>query len=456
MRQLKIGTSSVRGVVGESITPELIVNFACAFGTYCDGGLVVIGRDTRQSSTMLRASVLSSLISCGCKIVDLGVCPTPMVSFAVRELNAAGGLSITGSHNDSRWNALKFIGPDGALLNAVNTEEVLDIYHAAEFTRVTWDRLHAWTPAPEIFDRYLEHLLAALNVEKIRKGKFRVAMDFCNGTSAPAAARLLDALGCTLIPLNEDPSGEFAHPPAPSPANMRQLAALLRYLEADLGAAINIDGDRLGFVTASGVPLSEEHTFPLVADYLLSRRPGPVVTNLSTSRMIDEVARVYEQPVIRTMIGEGFVMDKALAERAAAAGEGSGGVAVLPTAASFDGLLVLGTVLEAMAVTGESLQGLADRLPQFFMRKGTVTCAPGMIYQVLEDFRANFPGEKIDFTEGVRVEWPDAWLHLRASNTEPLLRLVLEADDAERADELFEEVMAHVHRIAFGNVSRSG
>jgi phosphomannomutase len=456
MRQLKIGTSSVRGVVGESITPELIVDFACAFGSYCDGGTVVIGRDTRQSSHMLRAAVLSSLISCGCRVVDLGVCPTPMVSFAVRELGAAGGLSITGSHNDSRWNALKFIGPDGALLNAVNTEELLDIYHAAEFTRVAWEQLHAWTPAPDIFNRYLDHLLAALDVERIRAKKFRVAMDFCNGTGAPVAARLLEALGCTLIPLNEDPSSEFAHPPAPSPANMRQLAALLRYLEADLGAAINIDGDRIGFVTAEGKPLSEEHTFPLVADYLLSRHSAPVVTNLSTSRMIDEVAGRYAQPVIRTMIGEGFVVDKGLAERAVVAGEGSGGVAVLAGAATFDGFLVLGTVLEAMASTGASLQGLADRLPAFYMRKGTMSCDPGVIYQVLDGFRASYAGEKVDLTEGFRAEWHDAWIHLRASNTEPLLRLVVEADSAARADELFEEVMAFAHRIAFGNVSRNG
>lgn len=457
MRQLKIGTSSVRGVVGASLTPELIVDFACAFGTYCDGGTVVIGRDTRQSSVMLRAAVLSSLISSGCQVVDLGVCPTPMISFAIRELRATGGLSITGSHNDSRWNALKLIGTDGTLLNAVNTEEVLDIYHAADYTRVPWDGLQTLAPVPDILDRYITHLLSALDVERIRAGKFRVAMDFCNGTCAPIAARFLHELGVTLIPLNEEASSEFAHAPAPSATNMRQLAALLRYLEADLGAAINIDGDRIGFVTASGVPLSEEHTFPLVANYLLSHRPGPVVTNLSTSRMIDEVARCFQQPVLRTFIGEGYVVDRALAERAVAGGEGSGGVAILPASHTFDGLLTLGTVLEAMAATGESLAALADRLPQFFMRKGTLACPPDQIYQVLEGFRDAFPTQPIDCTEGVRVSWDDgAWLHLRASNTEPLLRVIVEAPDATRADLLFDDVMAHAHRMAFGNVGQNG
>jgi len=456
MRQLKIGTSSVRGVVGETITPELIVDFACAFGTYCDGGTVVIGRDTRQSSTMLRAAVLSSLLSTGCHVIDLGVTPTPIISFAVQELQAAGGLSITGSHNDSRWNALKFLGPDGMLLNAVNSEEVLDIYHAAEFTRVPWDGLQQWTTAPDMLDRYLAHLLAALDVERISQQHFRVAVDFCNGTAAPVVSRLLEALGCTLIPLNEEPDSEFAHPPAPTTGNMRQLAALLRYVDADLGAAINIDGDRIGFVTAAGVPLSEEHTFPLLADYLLSRHPGPVVTNLSTSRMIDEVARGYGQPVIRTLIGEGHVVDRALAEHAAVAGEGSGGVAVPPTAVTFDGFLVLGKVLEAMAVTGESLEALADRLPLFAIRKGTLACPPDQVYQVLEGFRTAFPNQTVDLTEGIRVEWDDAWLHLRASNTEPLLRIIVEATRAARAEELFDETMAQAQRMAFGNVTRVG
>lgn len=456
MRQLKIGTSSVRGVVGETLTPELLVDFACAFGTYCDGGTVVIGRDTRQSSTMLRAAALSSLLSTGCKVIDLGISATPLVSFAVRELRAAGGLSITGSHNDSRWNALKFIGPDGSLLNAVNSEELLDIYHATEFTRVPWDHLQPWTPAPDLLERYLQHLLTALDVERIRAQHFRVAMDFCNGTGATVAVPLLEALGCTLIPLNEEPGSEFAHPPAPTAANMRQLAALLRYLDADLGAAINIDGDRIGFVTAAGEPLSEEHTFPLVAEHLLSRTPGPVVTNLSTSRMIDEVARSYGQSVIRTLIGEGHVVDKALAEHAVIAGEGSGGVAMPPASATFDGFLALGAVLEAMAATGESLAALADRLPQYFMRKGTLACSPDIVYQVLDGFRESFPGQAMNLTEGIRVDWEDAWLHIRASNTEPLLRIIVEATEATRADAIFNEVTTNAHRMAFGNVTRVG
>ncbi|HXK60548.1 MAG TPA: phosphoglucosamine mutase [Acidobacteriota bacterium] len=315
MRQLKIGTSWVRGVVGEALTPELVVNFACAFGTWCDGGPVVIGRDTRRSSAALRAATLAGLISAGCEVIDLGVAPTPLVSFAVREMGIAGGISITGSHNDTKWNALKFLGPDGALLNAVKSEELLDIYHASQFLLAPWDKLHPVdTNTEKLIDRYLEHLLSVLDVDAIRRRPTRIVVDFCNGTCAPIASRFLKELNCTLLPLNEEPSGEFAHPPAPSAVNMRQLASLMRCLQADFGAALNIDGDRIGFVTGEGVALSEEHTLPLTARIRLRRRPGPVVTNFSTSRMVEEVAAQYGQTVIRTAVGESHVIDQGLAE----------------------------------------------------------------------------------------------------------------------------------------------
>ncbi len=455
MRQLKIGTSSVRGVVGESLTPELLVDFASAFGTYCDGGTVVIGRDTRRSSGMLRAAALSSLLSAGCHVLDLGVVPTPLVSFALRELGAAGGLSITGSHNDSRWNAYKFLGADGALLNAVNSEELLDIYHARDFIRAPWDGLRGWEPASEDLPaRYLDHILASLDVEAISARNFRVAVDFCNGAGLPVVARLLGELGCTLIPLNEEPDGIFAHAPAPTAANMRQLAALMKHLQVDLGAAINIDGDRIGFVTAEGEPLTEEHTLPLVAAHMLARQPGPVVTNLSTSRMVDTVAEAAGQPVVRTMIGEGHVMGRAQAERAVLAGEGSGGVSLLPIATTFDAFLTLGLVLEAMAASSEPLAALADRLPRYAVRKGTVSCPPNLVYHVLEGFHDHYRRAHLDLTEGVHAAWHDGWIHVRASNTEPLLRIVAEADSDARADKLFDEAMTFVSQAAFVTAGR--
>ncbi|HYK88544.1 MAG TPA: phosphoglucosamine mutase [Acidobacteriota bacterium] len=451
MKELKIGTSWVRGVVGDALTPELIVNFACAFGTWCDGGAVVIGRDTRRSSATLRAATIAGLLSTGCEVIDMGVCPSPVLSFAVRELGADGGISITGSHNDARWNALKFIGPDGALLNAVKSEEVIDLYHGSSFLLAPWDKIKPVAADNRVLERYLEHLLVALDVELIRARHFRVAVDFCNGACAPIAARFLERLGCTLLPVNEELTGEFPHPPAPSVANMRQLASILRWLPADIGAAINVDGDRIGLVTSGGVALSEEYTLPLAAGIRLKRRPGPVATNLSTSSMIEVVARELGQKVIRTSVGESHVIDEGLAEGAVLAGEGSGGVAALPSTMTFDALLTLGFILEQMALCGESLASLVDRLPRYVMRKRQMGCQPNLIYKVLDRFRVRYADQSPNCTDGVRVAWSDAWLHVRASNTEPLLRIIVEADAAERADSILDDAMTFAHRITYGH-----
>ena len=446
MRQLKIGTASVRGVVGEALTPELIAGFACAFGTWCDGRAVVIGRDTRGSSAMLRAAATAGLAATGCEVIDLGLCGTPLVSFAVRELGADGGLSITGSHNDAEWNALKFVGPDGALLDPVKSEELLDIYHASHFRLVPWERLRPAGAAVELEDRYLSHLLCALDGEAIRRRGFKVAVDLCNGPLGPLARRFLDALGCGYFPINEEPSGLFSHQPAPSADSLGALAAHTRSCGADLGAGLNVDGDRLGLTTAASVALSEEVGLPLAAMARLRRRPGPVVTNLSTSSMVEGVARAAGQPVLRSPVGESHVIDQGLAENAVLAGEGNGGVAVLPTSMTFDALLTLGLVLEEMAVTAASLSELTDRLPRLSLYKQELPCPPNVVYRIVESFRARHAEAGADCSDGVRVAFPDGWLHVRASNTEPLLRLIAEATSAERARVLIDEAVAHARQ----------
>jgi len=425
------------------------VNFACAFGSWCDGGAVVIARDTRRSSVVFRAAAAAGLLSTGAEVIDLGVASTPLVSFAVRELGANGGISISGSHNDARWNALKFIGPDGALLNAVKSGELLDLYHTASFNRAPWNLVKPACEPADVSGRYLDHLLANLDVEPIRNKGFRVAVDFCNGSAGIVAKRFLSALGCRLLPINEEPNGEFAHPPAPTVANMRQLAALMRYLQADLGAALNVDGDRVAFVTDGGTPLSEEFALPLAAMARLRSRPGTVVTNLSSSGMVEAVAESFGQPVVRAPVGESHVVDLGLAEAAVLVGEGSGGVAALPASMTFDGLLTLGLVLEEMAVSGSRVEVLVEGLPRFVMVKRQLPCPPNLVYKVLDRFRGQYATQEPDTTDGVRVAWPDAWLHVRASNTEPLLRIIGEARESGRAREVVDEALAFARRLTY-------
>jgi phosphomannomutase len=443
MRDLKIGTSWVRGVVGEALTPELAIGFARAFGTWIDGGPVLLGRDTRRSSTMIGSAVVSGLLASGCEVFDLGLSSTPLVSFAVREMGAGGGISVTGSHNDARWNALKFIGPDGALLNSVKSEELLDIYHAASFLSTTSAVRRPRSAPEDLTDRYVEYLLSILNAEPIRKRRYRVAVDFCSGPLASPTSLFLDRLNCVLVPLNANPSGIFPRPPAPSARNMAQLAETTLQARAALGAAMNVDGDRVAFVTEAGRPLSEEMTLPLATMNRLRRRPGSVVTNLSTSSQVEHVARAYGQTVMRTPVGESHVVDRGLEEGAVLSGEGSGGIAVLPVAMTFDAILTLGQVLELMTEGDATATALVAEIPETHMRKGEVRCQAPDAYRAMERFRLRFRNRDAVTLDGVRVDWEDgAWVHVRVSKTEPVIRVISEAPDPVRADRVFTECMA--------------
>jgi phosphomannomutase len=278
-----------------------------------------------------------------------------------------------------------------------------------------------------------------------------VAVDFNNGSCGAIASRFLASLHCTLLPVNDEPTGEFAHPPAPTAANMRQIATLARCFGADLGAALNVDGDRIGFVTAEGQALSEEYSLPLAALPRLRRRPGPVVTSFSTSGMVEALARAYGQRVVRGPVGESQIVDLGRAEGAVLAGEGSGGVAVLPLDVVYDGLLTLGLVLEEMATSGRSLATLAGGFPSLCMRKRELPCPPNLVYKVLDRFRRHHVADAPDCTDGVRLAWDDAWLHVRASGTEPLLRIIAEAPSPERADALVDGATVFARRITFGH-----
>jgi phosphomannomutase len=232
---------------------------------------------------------------------------------------------------------------------------------------------------------------------------------------------------------------------------MRQIATLAPLFGADLGAALNVDGDRIGFVTGEGTALSEEYSLPLVVTPRLRRRPGPVVTSYSTSGMVEALARSHGQRVIRGPVGESHVVDLGLAEEAVLAGEGSGGIAILPLGVAYDGLLALGLVLEEMATSGRSLAELVEGLPRLFMRKQELPCPPTLVYRVIERFRRHHAGDAPDCTDGVRLSWHDAWLHVRASGTEPLLRIIAEAPTPERAEALVDEAAVLARRITFGH-----
>ena len=439
MEPLKIGITGVRGVVGQTLTPELVVRFAEAFGAYVDGGRVLVCRDPRPSGPMLQAAVTSGLLAVGCEVSDLGVCPTPSLQLAVARLGARGGISITGGHNPPEWNALKFVRGDGLYLSAIQGEELLDLFHQGAVARVGWDRIATRVLEEDAIEAHLAALLARFESPALHARRLRVAVDCGNGSCARLFPRWLERLGCEVLPINDDPSLPFPRLPEPSIATASQARAVVRAGHADLGLVLDADGERLSLVDERGRALSEELTLPLAAEAALARRVGPIVTNVSTSAVVDRVAARHGASVVRTPVGQAFVSEAILEHAAVLGGEGNGGVAVPELHATHDSAAAAGLLLEHLARTGEPLSALADALPALVVRKLALQLAPGLLFSALSAFRdavAETEGASVDQTDGVKLAWPDGWVHVRASNTQSLLRVIAEAETAGRAQEL--------------------
>lgn len=451
MKRLKVGLSGVRGVVGETLTPGLAVDFASAFGTFCGGGRVLVGRDTRPSGPMLRAAAVSALLASGCDVTDLGVCPTPVLQYLIRRLKARGGISITAGHNGAEWNALTFLGGDGAYLDEFQGGEVLDLYHLEKFAQPPVEKLGRIRPAPrEPAAPYFKALRRFIETEAVRRAGFKVVIDPCNGAAAGYVDEFCRALGCELVPVNDQPTGVFPHDPEPRPRNAAEVASIVRITSSQAGFLLNSDGSRLSCVAEDGETLSEEYAFPIIADYILGRRRGPVVTNLSTSRMIEDVARRHGCPVVRARVGQSPVIQALLAEDGVLAGDGSGSAAVPAFQPAFDAFLMIGLILEAMAARKATLGELARGLPKYHIVKDKVACPPERVHTVVQDVRSLFPGRTLSLFDGVRVEDEDGWVHVRASATEPMIRVIVEDKSLDKAQAEMERVVLFVAGRAAG------
>jgi phosphomannomutase len=438
MKPLKIGITGVRGVVGETFTPELAVAFAQAFGTYLDGGRILVCRDTRPSGPMVRAAVLGGLMAAGCEVVDLGVCPTPSMQLAVVRAGAEGGIAITAGHNPSQWNALKFVRADGLYLNPSQAEELLDIFHQGEFTKATWDKVSRRVEEADAVEGHVETLLNSFDAGAIRARRLRVAVDCCNGACSLLSPRWLEELGCEALAVNDDPAAPFPHSPEPKPETMAQLRAVVKAGRADVGFAHDADGERLGVVTEKGIPLSEESTLVLAAEILLPRRPGTVVTNVSTSGAVELVAARHGSTVVRVPVGQAYISEAMIETGAVLGGEGSGGVSLPFVHPTHDSAAAVGLILEHLALSGEPLSEVAARLPRLSMLKHNVEVEPKQLYSLLQHLRAEVEREAFahDLTDGIKFEASGGWLHARASNTESMIRLIAEAADEHTARDL--------------------
>jgi phosphomannomutase len=440
MNSLKIGISGIRGVVGETFTPELAVGFAQAFGTYLDSGRILVCRDTRASGPMVRAAVLAGLLATGCEAVDLGICPTPSLQLAVPWLAASGGISITAGHNPEPWNALKFVRGDGLYLNSSQADELLDLFHQAEFAKATWEEIKIKVEERDALTHHLEALADAFDVEAVRARRLKVAVDCCNSSCSLLSPRWLAHMGCEVLAVNDDPTAPFPHAPEPRRQTMAQLRALVRAGRADIGFAHDADGERLGIVTEEGEILPEEATLLVASEIQLRRETGALVTNVSTTGAIERVAARYGANVVRTPVGQAFISEAMVESRAVLGGEGSGGVVVPRVQMTHDSAAAVGLILEHMARTGERISELAAGLPRLSMLKHNVAVEPNRIHSLLQRLYEELEreGEEYDQTDGIKITRPDGWVHVRVSNTESLIRIIAEAETEERARELLD------------------
>lgn len=442
---LKIGVSGIRGVVGEFLTPGLACGFAQAFGTYAGAGRVVIGRDTRRSGAMLEHAVTCGLLAAGCDVVRVGVLPTPTIQMYVAATGARGGIALTASHNPPEYNALKLFNGSGEFFNQFERAELIDLYHQADFHQAGNSAIGRLTeeyrtPSRMHFERVLKHVAR----DRIRARRFKVALDGVNGAGSMLSPYFLtEELGCELHAISVDPTQPFPREAEPLPRNLGELARLMRETGAEAGFAQDPDGDRLAVALPGGTLIDNDEVLALVVDAVLARVPGDVAVNLTTSSLIDDVAAWHGRRVYRTAVGEANVVDRMKSVQAVIGGEGSNGGIIFPSVHycrdSYTGMAFL---LDRMAETGLTLPQLVDRFPKYTRLGSKVLFRHGRLGAIFQSFERSFPGARLDRSDGLKVLYDDAWLHVRASNTEPLVRLAVESRDAARAGALFERAQS--------------
>jgi phosphomannomutase len=439
-----VSVSGVRGRVGEALTPEVIAKFAAGFGAWAiarhhANDVIVVGRDSRVSGPMFHRAVIAALQSVGAHVVDVGVVPTPTVQLAVEHHHAAGGLAITASHNPIEWNALKFIGPSGLFLDR---DEGAEMRAAVEgdIPRASWDRIGVVEQDDAAIDRHIDMVLRLpfLDVAGIRARRFRVALDCVRGAGGLFMPRLLDALGCSVDAINLEADGRFPRPPEPVAENLGALEALVRSSGAVVGFAVDPDVDRLALVSDEGKAIGEDYTLALAARVVLAHRPGPVVTNLSTSRIVDDVAEQAGREVVRAPVGEVNVATRMRSERASIGGEGNGGVILSEMHLGRDAPVGAALILQLLHESNRSLSAIVAEYPRYAIVKEKLDRPDAPLDTVYDALRGVFADAAVDMQDGLRLTWRDRWMHVRPSGTEPIVRVIAEAPTDGEARELIQ------------------
>lgn len=447
-QELIISVSGMRGIIGENLTPAIAAEYGCAFGSFLKGQAdpgaakpsVCIGRDSRVSGPMLASAVMAGLCSVGVEAIDLGLVTTPSVGIMLRHLGCQGGVIITASHNPIPYNGIKLLLDNGMAPPPEKAARIRQCYFDKQFSFVASPECGRVAVNSETDHVHIQKVLAVVQSQQIARRKYKIALDSVNGAGAPIAKKLLAQLGCDVVAINDEPTGLFAHEPEPTAANLGGLCECVREAGADIGFAQDPDADRLAIVDENGTYIGEEYTLALAAKYVYSSQSGPAAANLSTSRMIDDVAKAAGGHVIRTPVGEANVASAMLQSNCIIGGEGNGGVIDLRIGPIRDSLVAMALVLQLMAETGKTVSELVQEIGSYCMHKDKFSADASQAGRIIDLTKQRFADAALNTSDGCRFDFDDGWVHLRTSNTEPVMRIIVEANDEAAASHYIDAV----------------
>ncbi|MFP6575479.1 MAG: phosphoglucosamine mutase [Pirellulaceae bacterium] len=447
MSKLIVSVSGIRGVVGKNLTSETVQRFTLAVSAVLEAGPLIVTRDGRANGVELAEDVCRTLASSGRNVIDGGIAATPTTGVLIRELQAAGGIQISASHNPIQYNGLKLFDQTGRLLTAQRGEQVREIYQQAAEPSLSGDNPGTVTVSEDTISDHLNLVLATVDVDRIRSRNYRVLLDANHGAGGLLGRRLLETLGCQPILLGEEANGKFQHAPEPTADNLTSICQQVAEQDVVIGFCQDPDADRLAIIDASGKYLGEEYTMALCVDHVLQQRSGAIVTNCATSRMIEDLSNKYGVAFHRSAVGEANVVDAMMATEACFGGEGNGGPIDPGVGYVRDSFVGMALVLDAMAAGDQSVRSLADRLPCYSIHKTQITVASEQLPAAFAALEGQFAAATSSRLDGLRLDWPDQWLLIRASNTEPLVRLIAEASDQAAAEQLCQHASAIVQSL---------
>lgn len=450
---------TIGGKVGETLSPVDVVKFTSALGTWLKrreySEKIVIGRDARPSGELISELVSSTLRAMGISVVDLGLSTTPTVEMAVAWEEAGAGIIITASHNPIQWNALKLLNAEGEFLSPEDSQEVLDIAEQEDFEYVEYKKFGSYTQSEEYLDKHIEAILALdlVDVEAIKARDFNIILDAVNSSGGIALPKLLEALGVQKVEqMHCEPTGQFPHNPEPLPENLTEIARALEKGGFDLGIVVDPDVDRLAFVCEDGSMFGEEYTLVAIADYVLQHQPGATVSNLSSTRALRDITEKAGQNYEASAVGEVNVVRKMKAIEAVIGGEGNGGVIYPALHYGRDALVGVALFLSHLAKANQPISRLRASYPKYQISKNKISLTPEIdVDDILEKVREKYQKQPINTEDGLKIEFDNTWVHLRKSNTEPIIRIYSEAESITTADNLASKIMGDIKELITSN-----